>query len=131
MSFPLTFGDVFEYEERVYIFLVLSEKVIHVARVLDLIETQKIEERVERLIQQGKDDFLKTNVLFAYVKLQTKELKNRACHLHNTGKDDLSMYFSPLPISLSNKDLKGIKKEILERKTVSTTLQELVKDIEI
>ena len=50
MNFPLNFGDVFEYEERTYVFLVLAEKVIYAARVLSLSETQKIEKRVETII---------------------------------------------------------------------------------
>lgn len=64
--------------------------------------------------------------------LETKELKGRAASFLNTGKERLNnLLFTTLDITLSQKDLKALKEEIVKEKCAIIRLRNLVKGIDI
>lgn len=124
----LTFGDIFQYNQKEYIFLAKTEDRIYTAQILSPTETSKI----DRLFRLRQSQNRPTNLtLYCYVILQTNEFKNRAAHLLNTGNIYHSDYFTKLQIELQTKDLKAIQEEILKKSTISTQLKELIKDIKL
>lgn len=125
-----TFGDVFVYNEKEYIYLAETEDILYAARILNLENS--------RLLNNGYQSAVRRNnpvvegPLYSFVILQTKELKERAASFFNTGNDKFDSYtFIPLKIQLSKKDLEGIKEEITTKRCVSLRLRELVKDIQL
>lgn len=124
----LTFGDVFRYNEREYIFLAKTEERIYAAQILTPVDT----ERVDRLFKLREASNKPTNLtIYCYVILQTVDFKNRAAHLHNTGNMSTTNLIEKLPFALDAEDLKNIKAEIMKKNTISIELRELVEDINI
>lgn len=124
----LTFGDIFRYNEREYIFLAKTEERIYTAQILTPEDTK----RVDRLFKLREASNRPTNLtIYCYVILQTADFKNRAAHLHNTGNVVFISPIEKLPIVLNIEDLKNIKSEIMRKNTISIELKELVRDIQL
>lgn len=124
----LTFGDVFRYNEREYIFLAKTEERIYAAQILTPIDTQ----RVDRLFKLREANNKPTNLtIYCYVILQTADFKNRAAHFYNTGNVVFTDLIEKLPVTLEETDLKNIKMEIIRKHTISIELKELVQDIKL
>lgn len=124
------FGDVFQYGDNEFIFLVDTEDVTYAARILNKELTKLLIKGTETAVRRNSRVI--DNLTYSFVELQTQELKERAAHFLMTGKDkfDGSIY-TPLNIILCEEDLKAIKEEITSKKCVSIKLKELVKDIKI
>ena len=124
----LTFGDIFRYNEKEYIFLAKTEEKIYTAQILTPVDT----ERVDKLFKIREAANKPTNLtIYCYVILQTSDFKDRAAHLHNTGNSIFTNLIEKLPIALDAADLKNMKTEIMRKHTISIELQELVKDIQL
>lgn len=124
----LTFGDVFRYNEREYIFLAKTEERIYAAQILTPVDTK----RVDKLFRLREASNKPTNLtIYCYVILQTADFKNRAAHLQNTGNEDFANLIEKLPIALDLEDLKNIKMEIMKKNTISIELRERVQDIQL
>lgn len=132
MNFSLVFGDVFRYKEKDYIFLAKTEEIIYTAQILSVEKTRKIEDLVGKLTSRGRDFKLDNNVLFCYVMLETKELKNRCAHLKDAGRDNyMYVLIEKLLIELTLKDKKNLKAEIVRKNAISIELKELVEKLSI
>jgi len=124
----LTFGDVFRYNEKEYIFLAKTEDRIYAAQILTPVDTQ----RVDKLFKIRAATNKPTNLtIYCYVILQTADFKDRAAHLHNTGNVTFANLIEKLPITLDIKDLKNIKMEIIKKNTISIELREIVQGIQL
>ncbi len=125
---PLTFGDVFRYNEKEYIFLAKTEDRIYAAQILTPIDTEKVN-KLFNLREAVNRQTIST--LYCFVILQTADFKNRAAHLQNTGNMTFTNLTEKLSIVLDVADLKNIKLEITRKNTISIELKELVKDIKL
>lgn len=124
----LTFGDVFRYNEKEYIFLAKTEDRIYTAQILTLVDTEK----VNKLFNQREASNRPTiSTLYCFVTLQTADFKDRAAHLQNTGNVAFANLTEKLSVSLDMDDLKNIKMEIIRKNTISIELKELVQDIQL
>lgn len=124
------FGDVFQYNDQEYIFLQEIEDTLYAARILNQSLTDRLNRRVE--VVASKNSSIITGLTYSFVILQTKELKERAAHFANTGKDTFNnAAFVPLSIKLCKEDLQGIRDEIIKKGCVSIRLKEEVKKIKI
>lgn len=124
----LTFGDVFRYNEKEYIFLAKTEDRIYTAQILIPADTEKVN-KLFNLREASNRPTIST--LYCYVILQTADFKDRAAHLQNTGNVAFSNLTEKLSVSLDMEDLKNIKLEIMKKSTISIELRDLVKDIKL
>lgn len=125
-----TFGDVFRYGDKEYIFLAETEDVLYAARILNKEQTTML--RIGTTAAIRRNSLMLDNLTYSFVMLQTQELRERAAYFATTGKSRFdNLIFTPLNIGLCKEDLKGIKDEITKKKCVSIKLKELVKDIHI
>lgn len=125
----MTFGAVFKYLDKEYVFLVETPEIIYAARILSVPDTEKLEKRYTQLEAQNLPNLGKMSV-YSYVVLETTQLKRRAAHFHGTDSTIFSELI-PLNITLNKEDLIRIKDEITKDGCVSTRLKEKIKDIEI
>lgn len=124
----LTFGDVFRYNEREFIFLAKTEERIYAAQILTPTDTA----RVDRLFKLREASNKPANLtIYCYVILQTADFKNRAAHLYNTGNVAFADLIEKLTATLEESDLKNIKMEIIKKNTISIELKELIQDIKL
>jgi len=127
----MTFGDVFQYENKEYVYLGAKGENLHAALILDENITKQFVRLEENRIKRSANGLLKESTAFCYVILETSDLKGRACHFSNT-QSDSNKYanISSMNIKLIASDLKRIKDEIMT-KPVSKELRDLVKDISL
>lgn len=132
MSVSIKFGDVFEYQDRLYIFLAKTAEVVYAAEILSIDNTSKLERAyASRMARPDKHQVLE-NIIYCYVILETDEVKDRAAHFLNAQKDEVQFGFDSLFCSLNDHDKKQIKEEILRKDTaIPGLLRELVNNIEI
>ncbi len=123
----LTFGDIFRYNEKEYIFLAKTEERIYAALILTQLNT----ERVDKLFRQ-KEALNKPTyqTIYCYVILRTASFRDRAAHLHDAGNRIFTSFIDKLPVTLDLEDLKNIRMEIMKKNTISIELKELVQDIQ-
>lgn len=124
----LTFGDIFRYNEREYIFLAKTEDKIYTAQILTPADTEKVN-RLFNLREASNRPTISS--LYCFVILQTADFKDRAAHLQNTGNVAFTNLIEKLPVALDVEDLKNIKLEITRKSTISIELKELVKEIKL
>ncbi|HCB35263.1 MAG TPA: hypothetical protein DEP25_01325 [Candidatus Taylorbacteria bacterium] len=125
-----TFGDIFQYDDKEYIFLAETEDILYAARILNKEHTAILKKGTTAAIR--RNSLMLDNLTYSFVILQTQELRERAAYFATTGKNRFdNLIFIPLNIELCEEDLKGIKDEITKKKCVSIKLKELVRDIDI
>jgi len=129
MISSLIFGDIFAFNGQEYIFLARTENITYAAEILDIERSNKLETFVNSQIYKGKD--IVKGPIYCYVKLMTKDFKDRCAHLHNSGKNNNGLYFEKLNIQIETSDLKNILTEILESKFVAIELKDLVRGISL
>jgi len=131
MFTSVKFGDVFEFNEKYYIFLAKTEDTIYVAQILSPIDSDKVRKLCEAKLKQTKNSILlKSNPLYCYVVLRTEEFKERLAHLHQSQKNETDIIVEEVLCTLNEGDLKEIKEEILTG-AVPLELRELVKNIDL
>jgi hypothetical protein len=106
MNNILTFGDVFNYKGKEYVFLVATEDVIYTARIF----TRQESFDVQTLFNKTRNT--KANALYCFVMLDTEEFRERMANFYNTGKDDVSVY-AIKSCTLDAVDIQKMKEEIL------------------
>lgn len=127
----LSFGDVFQYNNKEYIFLAETEDILYAARILNPNKSTILKRTYESAVKRNSP-LVETNAAYSFVVLQTKEFKERAASFFDTGNERFDDYeYISLNVTLCREDLLEIKEEITKKKCISRTLKELVKDIEI
>jgi hypothetical protein len=131
MFTSVKFGDVFEFNEKYYIFLAKTEDIIYVAQILSPIDSDKVRRMCEVKLKQAKNSILlKNNPLYCYVVLRTEEFKERLAHFHQSQKNETDLIVEEVVCTLNKDDLKDIKEEILAG-AVPLELKGLIKDIDL
>ena len=93
MIASISFGDIFQHEEKEYIFLAKTENIIYAAEILSTEKTEKINTLLQKRISSSKDGIIEDCILYCYVVLQTEQFKNRCAHFAHSGKDDFKFIF--------------------------------------
>lgn len=94
-----TFGDVFRYGDKEYIFLAETEDVLYAARILN--KEQTIMLRIGTTAAIRRNSLMLDNLTYSFVMLQTQELRERAAYFATTGKSMFdNLIFTPLNIGL-------------------------------
>lgn len=128
----LIFGDIFRYNDTEYIYLAQTEDLTYAAKILNETVAQKIEGLYNKKECNGQmNPTAESNILYCYVILKTKEMKDKMAHFQQTKQDSTSLIQEKLPIRLNNDDLRNIKEEIISRSAIPLGLKEAVKDIRI
>lgn len=114
------------------IYLAKTDELTYAAQILNEDVAKRIEGLYNTKISYGKmTAAVEGNILYCYVILHTKELKEKMAHFQQTTKDSTNLICDKLPISLNKEDLKLIKDEIMNRIAIPMGLKEAVKDINI
>lgn len=125
------FGTVFSYNGNDYIYLAPDGDLIYAAQVLDLPMSKKLCEAYERKVATKPNSSVLDGLIYSFVILETKELKARAAHFFNTGRERFVPPFTTLDITLTNNDLKQLRDEITKERCAIIRLKKLVEGIKI
>lgn len=121
----LTFGDIFRFQEREYVYLAEIDSVTYAAKILDRGTSKTLMARSEVKAKQGND--VKNAKLFCFVMLTTPEFCDRAAHIGSSDQNEpFDEWIDKIGL-LNEPDLENLKKEIIESNGVPILLQELAK----
>lgn len=120
----LSFGDVFVYEGKEFIFLASNLDIIYVAKILLIEDSKKLDNFCCGEIRKNKNNI--SNYLLCYVLLTTEELKDRAAFFAKPELENYMSVFHKLSIVLTNIDLKRLKMEILNTRATPIGLKEII-----
>ncbi|KKP61243.1 MAG: hypothetical protein UR54_C0004G0017 [Candidatus Roizmanbacteria bacterium GW2011_GWA2_34_18] len=127
-NISFTFGDIIEFYESKYVFLVATLRFVFIARILTEYNTKEAESLLK--IHQNKGSSVEENPLFWFVRLTTEDFQGQWAHLaHAQQSSDSSKFFKKISSKkLVEADLIALKKEILEKRTWPELKRE-IKDI--
>jgi len=126
------FGTVFRYNNNDYIYLTEDGDQIYAAKILNLRESKMVNDTFLRRLKGNPNSPVLNGLIYSFVILETKELKDKVAHFLLTGKERLdNLLFTTLDITLSSKDLKELKDEITKERCAIIRLKELIKGIKI
>lgn len=129
---PYEFGTVFSYNGNDYIYLVSDEDQHYAAMILNLPKSKMLNEAYTRKLRSNPKSSVLDGLIYSFVILETKELRNRIASFLHTGHERLdSLLFTTLNITLSQKDLKALKEEITKKRCPIIRLRDLVKGMNI
>jgi hypothetical protein len=133
MPMMITFGDVFNYYEKDYVFLAKTEGIIYTAQILDKENSYHIKKQFNKISKNSKESYrLRQNKLYCFVELQTEEFKERVAHYGYPDQNDSQDFFNNIISSLNIEDKTKLHKELLEDTIfVPEILRELIKDYKI
>lgn len=126
----MTFGTVFRYLDKEYVYLAETPEAIYAARILNHIETKRVAGLYEKQVAKNMPNIDRMPI-YSYVILETQALKDRAASFHRTDSSSFTNILTPLNITLTKEDLRKIKDEITKDGCVSIRLRDLIKDIRI
>jgi len=132
-SITPTFGEIFRYNEGLYVFLAQNEEFIYTAKILDpdtSLKLKKLDEKRAKNPTAYKTDGHK---LFSFVTLTTKDFINQLAHLADPPYDNEKMpYFDCIGCSVNQKDQDALREEILrEGSFVDRGLKKIFKGVEL
>ncbi len=78
MDSLVTFGTLFEYNNKQYIFLARTEEVIYAGQILDEEKTKWLQQLCDDRVKKNRDV---SRPLYCFVILSTEEMKDRAAFL--------------------------------------------------
>ena|SRR3990167_106700 len=125
----LTFGDVFRFKEKEYIFLASTQEIIYAAFILNSVQSKQVITQFDR---QRNAEKMKSNPAYCFIQLRTEEFKDRIAHFARTdageySKIDNALYFDKIG-KLNNQDIEEIKREI-QSGPVPIRLKELIAEL--
>lgn len=123
-----TFGDILEYFESKYVFLVATLRFVFIAKILTETDTREAENLLR--IHQKKGSPIEEISLFWFVRLKTEDFKGQWANLAKAQQSsDSSKFFKKInSLKLVEDDLIALKKEILSKRTWPELKRE-IKDI--
>jgi len=127
-NISLTFGDIFEFCENKYVFLVATLRHVYIAKILTDSDTKTVESLLK--VHQKRGEPMEENPLFWFVRLSSEDFKDQWAHLAHAQQSADSCKFFKKIISqkLVEADLIALKKEILEKRTWEELKRE-IKDL--
>lgn len=126
----ITFGDIFTYGEKEYVFFAKTDELTYAAEIFDIERTKEVLASYNRMVKKNGSGYCESRPLYCFVILQTENFKNRMAHLGMTdhGADNIS--FDTVGCKLNDQDLNELKNIIKDPSSaVNRGLRELVKDI--
>lgn len=109
------FGDIFRYNEELYVFLAATDEIIYAAKILDPDTVEQIEILNNKRASKHDAEKSDGNKLFWYVVLTTEDFKNHAAHLAKTDQDATKdQYFDWIGKTLNESDSTELRIEILK-----------------
>lgn len=133
MSAIITFGNVFHYKEKDYVFLAKIEDIIYAAEILNdelSFECKKIRDSVAK--NSTKSYKFSQNIMFCFVELRTDEFKERVAFYGKPQMDEAPDSFQNVIGVVNNDDLANLHKELLEDSMViPIELKEQLQEIKI
>ena len=128
----LIFGDIFRYNDVDYVYLAKTEDLTYAAKILNDDAAKQIDGLYNKKACRGQmTPVVEGNILYCFVILQTKEVKDKMAHFQQTKQDSTNLIGDKLPITLNKDDLKLIKAEIMTRSAIPNGLKEAVKDLPV
>lgn len=125
----LSFGDIFEYDNKDYIFLAANSDINYVAKILSVEDSKRLNCFCNSQISKN---ISKTDTwLYCFIVLTTEEIKDRAAQFAKPELDEYNCVFHKRPIVLNDNDLNNLKNEILNTRATPIALKEIIKTIEI
>ncbi|MCX6113182.1 MAG: hypothetical protein NTY22_07895 [Proteobacteria bacterium] len=121
----IIFGDIFRHKDKPYVWLGSDGEVIFAALVLNYDETkalQTLRKRYEKIPSHSMND----STLLCYVVLQTEKYKDQAASLNRTGDHGIETGIVP-DGRLCEEDVKKLRMEICEDKSIPEKLKKIVK----
>ena len=111
-----TFGDVLEYYQDKYIFLLATIEFVYIARILSDSECKNWSALHNSFLERGDlNDEIPT---YWFVKLTSEEFKNQITILANAQRDgNISKFLKKNTQKINKDDLIALRKEILEKRT--------------
>ena len=130
MPLIITFGDVFKYDEKDYVFLAKTEDIVYAAKIFDKEYSTLYNKVFTKISKNGqRSGELTQRYLYCFVELKTEEFKERICYYGKSDENDVSDFLENVIGKLNEEDLKELHKEILADDLVSELLKEKVKEI--
>lgn len=122
-----SFGDVFKYNDNHYIFLTSTTEATYCAKILDKRTSKELDSFYTRNLRKNKNTTDKP--IYCYTVLTTENFKEQAAFF---GQPEIPGIVTNKYCQLDKKDLKEIKKDILENdRAIPKGLREAVINIEI
>ena len=133
MSLIITYGNVFNYNEKDYVFLAKTEDIIYAAEILDKEKSLLYKKVFNRITQSSQQSYkLRQHHLYCFVELRTEKFKERLAYYGRPAQDDIPNFFENPICPLNNYDLTELHKELLaDDIAVPQELKELIKNIKI
>lgn len=122
----VSFGDVFEYGGKEYIFLAATGDIFYVALILSIQDSKTVTHLFNMNLAKNQDHKL-SSVLYCFVTLTTEEFKDRCANFGNPGRDSFSMAVNKLAASLNDKDKRQLRNGILNSRAAPIGLKDLIK----
>lgn len=133
MSIIATFGNIFNFNEKDYVFLAKTEDVIYAAEIFDNEKSILCKKALGKITKNSQQSYkLRQQPLYCFIVLRTEEFKERVAHYGQSAQGDVPNFFENPICSLNSTDLTELHKELLnDDSAVPELLKELIKDIKI
>lgn len=127
------FGEIFRYNEELYVYLGSTEELVYAAKILNPEITLKIKNLDDK--RAGRTDSSRTdgNKLYSYIILTTVGFNDYSAHLGNPPQDsEKDTYFDWIERSLNDTDRQALKVEILRDGSAAPKgLKKIVAELDI
>lgn len=123
----LTFGDVFRYLEKEYVYLTQINQMTYAAEIYNKELTGDLVRERNHATKRGTEA---DKPLYCFVVLTTPPFNDRAAGVGFADKNSLTIDYPDKICSLSREDLDSLKKEIRDSRGVPSALREYVKDLD-
>jgi hypothetical protein len=124
----ITFGDVFRFEDKEYVYLALINGVTYAALICEEEDSRMLVRMRDVRAKQGKEA---THAkLYCFVVLTTPPFDGRAAMLGHSNEQEVELSGGTHMTAVSDADLEAIKREILESRGVPRDLLEYVRGID-
>jgi len=125
----LSFGDIFEYKDKDYVFLAANSDIIYVAKILSIEDSKRLNCFCN--LQISKNISKTDTWLYCFVLLTTEEIKDRAAQFAKPELEEYNCVFHKRPVVLNDNDLKNLKNEILNTRVTPIALKEIIKTLKL
>jgi len=133
MSLIITYGNVFNYNEKDYVFLAKTKDIIYAAEIFDKEKSILYKKVFNRIAKNSQQTYkLRQHHLYCFVELRTEEFKERVAYYGRPAQGDVPNFFENPICTLNNYDLAELHKELLaDDIAVPQELKNLIKNIKI
>ena len=122
----IKFGDIFRYNEKIYVYFGQTEDITYAARILDDEQTRELLRlnKISDIRRISKD--MDESAVYCFVILSTDGFNEQAAYLNNSQNNDTDIY-PEFIAELNKEDVEKLKKEIEEKSAIPSALKEIVR----